>query len=90
MKMAHILIYFINQQIAVCNLASIAVNMFVKADKSYDFPKLKEITKVVTKNLNKVIEINYYPVQEVCILYSQKVNKIKNIAVRSAGFSLTL
>lgn len=39
--------------------------MFVKPDKTYDFNKLKEITKVVTKNLNKVIEINFYPVQEV-------------------------
>lgn len=49
----------------MCNLASIAVNMFVKPDKTYDFVKLKEITKVVTKNLNKVIDINYYPIPEV-------------------------
>lgn len=52
-------------EIAVCNLASIAVNMFVSPDRnSYDFVKLKEITKVVTKNLNKIIDVNYYPVPE--------------------------
>ncbi|XP_056639841.1 ribonucleoside-diphosphate reductase large subunit [Diorhabda sublineata] len=52
-------------EIAVCNLASIAVNMFVNPDRTtYDFVKLKEITKVVTKNLNKIIDVNYYPVQE--------------------------
>nr|NVI77128.1 ribonucleoside diphosphate reductase large subunit [Cucujiformia] len=52
-------------EIAVCNLASIAVNMFVdKAKKVYDFAKLKQVTKVVTKNLNKIIDINYYPLPE--------------------------
>lgn len=51
-------------EVAVCNLASIAVNMFVKPDKSYDFVKLKEVTKVITKNLNKIIEVNFYPVEE--------------------------
>nr|MBE5726843.1 ribonucleoside diphosphate reductase large subunit [Cucujiformia] len=52
-------------EIAVCNLASVAVNMFVNAKtKEYDFQKLKEVTKVVTKNLNKIIDINYYPVPE--------------------------
>lgn len=52
-------------EIAVCNLASIAVNMFVKPDrKTYDFEQLKKVTKVVTKNLNKIIDVNYYPVPE--------------------------
>lgn len=49
---------------AVCNLASIALNMYVKPDKTYDFKKLKEVTKVVTRNLNKIIDVNYYPVEE--------------------------
>ena len=49
---------------AVCNLASIAVNMFVKPDKTYDFAKLKMVAKVVTKNLNKIIDVNFYPVIE--------------------------
>jgi len=51
-------------EVAVCNLASIAVNMFVKPDKTFDFKKLKEVTKVVTRNLNKIIEVNFYPVEE--------------------------
>lgn len=52
-------------EIAVCNLASIAVNMFVKPDKSYDFAKLKYVAKVATFNLNKIIDVNYYPTPEV-------------------------
>ncbi|KAK7602972.1 hypothetical protein V9T40_002971 [Parthenolecanium corni] len=51
-------------EVAVCNLASIAVNMFLNPDKTYNFSKLKEITKVVTKNLNKIVDINHYPVPE--------------------------
>ena len=51
-------------EIAVCNLASIALNKFVKEDMTYDHKKLYEITKVITKNLNKVIDVNYYPVEE--------------------------
>ena len=51
-------------EIAVCNLASLAVNMFVSNDGTYDFEKLKEVTKVVTMNLNKIIDVNFYPVPE--------------------------
>jgi len=52
-------------EVAVCNLASIAVNQFVDAQKKiFDFNRLKEVTKVVTKNLNKIINVNYYPVPE--------------------------
>jgi ribonucleoside-diphosphate reductase subunit M1 len=51
-------------QIAVCNLASISLGMFVTPEKTYDFKKLYEVTKVVTKNLNKIIDVNYYPVPE--------------------------
>ena len=51
-------------EVAVCNLASIALNKFVKADGTYDHQKLYEVTKVVTRNLNKVIDVNYYPVPE--------------------------
>lgn len=56
--------YTSKDEVAVCNLASIAVNMFVKPDRTYDFQKLKDVTKIVTKNLNKVIDINYYPISE--------------------------
>merc|ERR1712157_233945 len=52
-------------EVAVCNLASIALPAFVKcAEKTYDFQRLYEVTKVATKNLNKVIDGNYYPVPE--------------------------
>uniref|UniRef100_A0A2A4IZ66 Ribonucleoside-diphosphate reductase n=1 Tax=Heliothis virescens TaxID=7102 RepID=A0A2A4IZ66_HELVI len=51
-------------EVAVCNLASIALNMFVNEDKTYNFNKLKEVTKTITQNLNKIIDVNYYPVPE--------------------------
>jgi len=51
-------------EVAVCNLASLALNKFVKDDKTYDHQKLYEITKVITGNLNKVIDVNYYPIEE--------------------------
>jgi hypothetical protein len=54
-------------QVAVCNLASIAVNMFVRPDQTYDFMRLKEVTKIVTRNLNKIIDVNYYPIPEVVL-----------------------
>merc|ERR1711874_251506 len=56
--------YSAPDEVAVCNLASIAVNMFVKPDKTYDFDKLKMVAKVATKNLNKIIDVNFYPVVE--------------------------
>jgi len=56
--------YSAPDEVAVCNLASIAVNMFVEPDKTYNFEKLKKVAKVATKNLNKIIEVNYYPVKE--------------------------
>jgi ribonucleoside-diphosphate reductase alpha subunit len=51
-------------EVAVCNLASIALPKFVTEDGKFDHEKLYEITKVATRNLNKVIDINYYPVIE--------------------------
>lgn len=51
-------------EIAVCNLASISLGKFVTPDGKFDHQKLYEITKVVTRNLNKVIDVNYYPVPE--------------------------
>jgi ribonucleotide reductase alpha subunit len=50
-------------EVAVCNLASIALNMFTK-NKKFDFEKLLEVTEVVTENLNVVIDKNYYPIKE--------------------------
>jgi ribonucleoside-diphosphate reductase alpha chain len=51
-------------EIAVCNLASIALPKFVTEEGKFDHQKLHEITKVATRNLNKVIDVNYYPVEE--------------------------
>ena len=51
-------------EVAVCNLASIALPKFVTEDGKFDHDKLYEITKVATRNLNKVIDVNYYPVEE--------------------------
>lgn len=59
-----ILEYTARDEVAVCNLASIAVNMFVHPDRTYDFAMLKKVTKTVTRNLNKIIDINYYPIPE--------------------------
>ncbi|TYB76071.1 ribonucleoside-diphosphate reductase subunit alpha [Bizionia saleffrena] len=50
-------------EVAVCNLASIALPMFIK-DGAFDHKELFRITKRVTKNLNRVIDRNYYPVKE--------------------------
>ena len=51
-------------EVAVCNLASIALPKFVTEEGKFDHQKLYEITKVITRNLNKVIDVNYYPVIE--------------------------
>ncbi len=56
--------YTSKDEVAVCNLASIALPMFVTEEGVFDHQKLHDITKVITKNLNKVIDINYYPVEE--------------------------
>lgn len=58
-----ILEYTSPDEVAVCNLASIALPMFVK-NGAFDHKELFKITKRVTKNLNKVIDRNYYPVKE--------------------------
>merc|ERR1712217_687148 len=57
--------YTSRDEVAVCNLASIALPMFVNtAGDLYDFDGLYQVTKVATRNLNKVIDRNYYPVEE--------------------------
>ncbi len=50
-------------EVAVCNLASISLPKFV--DKGiFDFEKLYEISRVVTRNLNRIIDVNYYPIEQ--------------------------
>jgi ribonucleoside-diphosphate reductase subunit M1 len=55
--------YSAPDEVAVCNLASLALPAFIN-NGQYDFKKLHAVTKVVTKNLNRVIDVNYYPVIE--------------------------
>jgi ribonucleoside-diphosphate reductase alpha chain len=57
--------YTAPDEVAVCNLASISLSKFVDEDnKIFDFDRLHQVTKVITRNLNKIIDINYYPVIE--------------------------
>jgi len=51
-------------EIAVCNLASICLPKFVGDDGKFDFDKLHQVSRTVTKNLNRIIDGNYYPVPE--------------------------
>ncbi|REA62194.1 ribonucleoside-diphosphate reductase subunit alpha [Dyadobacter luteus] len=66
--------YTAPDEIAVCNLASIALPKFVEQGADgfmrFNHQKLYEITKVITRNLNKIIDLNYYPVPE-----AEKSNK---------------
>lgn len=55
--------YSDKNETAVCNLASIALPTFMK-DGVMDYEKLHEVTKVVTGNLNRVIDVNYYPIEK--------------------------
>lgn len=55
--------YTSKDEVAVCNLASIALPKFVK-NQTFNFDELYRIAKLVTRNLNKVIDVNYYPVIE--------------------------
>ena len=56
--------YTDKDETSVCNLASIALPKYVNREaKTFDFDKLHEVTKIVTKNLNRVIDRNFYPVE---------------------------
>ena len=56
---------------SVCNLASIAVNRFINEDNTYDYAKLHEITKQIVYNINRVIDITFYPTDECKITNNQ-------------------
>ena len=60
-----ILEYTAKDEVAVCNLASIALPTFVNRDtREFDYEQLYNVTYHVTGNLNRVIDVNYYPVEE--------------------------
>ena len=56
--------YSDDKETAVCNLASIALSSFVDDEGRMNYNKLHEVTKIVTENLNRVIDINYYPTEK--------------------------
>lgn len=66
------------QETAVCNLASIALPAFVK-DGAFDFAELRRVTRVAIRNLNRVIDINYYPTPE---------TRVSNIRHRPVGLGV--
>ena len=60
---AEVLIYSSPEETGVCNLASICLPSYVE-DGKFNFEKLHEVVKVAAKNLNKVIDVNFYPVEK--------------------------
>ncbi|XP_078401062.1 ribonucleoside-diphosphate reductase large subunit isoform X1 [Cetorhinus maximus] len=80
--------YTSNNEVAVCNLASLALNMYVTADRTYDFNKLADVTRVVVRNLNKIIEVNYYPIPEA--EYSNKKHRPIGIGVQGLADAFIL
>jgi ribonucleoside-diphosphate reductase alpha chain len=72
--------YSDENETAVCNLASIALNKFVNTEtREFDYVKLHEITKVITDNLNQVIDVNYYPTTK---------TKVSNMRHRPIGIGV--
>lgn len=64
---SEIIEYSSADETAVCNLSSIALPTYIEYDEDnkpyFNFKKLHEVSKVITKNLNKVIDVNFYPVE---------------------------
>jgi ribonucleotide reductase alpha subunit len=57
--------YTSKDEVAVCNLASISLSRFANREtKDFDYEKLHKVTKQITRNLNRVIDRNHYPVAE--------------------------
>lgn len=60
---SEIIEYSSPDECAVCNLASICLPTYIQ-DGKYNFEKLHDIAKVITKNLNKIIDLNFYPIEK--------------------------
>merc|ERR1711871_1905158 len=57
--------YSDKNETAVCNLASIGLPMYVNdEDKTFNYDKLHDVTKVITRNLDKIIDVNFYPTEK--------------------------
>lgn len=80
-------------EVAVCNLASIALPKYMIEDESgkvtgFDHKRLYEVTKIVTRNLNKIIDVNYYPVKEA--EYSNKRHRPIGIGIQGLADTFIL
>jgi len=76
---SEIMEYSDENESAVCNLASIGLPSFITTDKEFDYEKLHEVAKVITYNLNKIIDINFYPT---------KKTRISNMRHRPIGIGI--
>jgi len=72
--------YTSKEEVAVCNLASISLSSFCDYDtQAFNYEKLHEVTIRITKNLNRVIDRNHYPVSEA---------KVSNLRHRPIGIGV--
>jgi ribonucleoside-diphosphate reductase alpha chain len=78
--------YTDKDQVAVCNLASINLARFVLDNGEFDYDKLHSVTETITRNLNRVIDANYYPVKEA--RYSNMRNRPIGIGVQGLADAL--
>ena len=76
--------YTSRDEIAVCNLASIALPKMLETNKEgvlfFNYEKLREVVKQVVKNINKIIDYNYYPVKEA--EYSNRKNRPQGVGIQ--------
>jgi ribonucleoside-diphosphate reductase alpha subunit len=70
--------YSNSNETAVCNLASIALPYFIEG-KTFNFARLREVVAVIVRNLNRIIDINYYPVEDA---------KVSNLRHRPLGIGV--
>jgi ribonucleotide reductase alpha subunit len=81
--------YSNDTETAVCNLASIGLPTFVNIEtKQFDYDKLHEVVKVVTNNLNRIIDVNYYPTEKTRI--SNKLHRPIGIGVQGLADTFVL
>jgi ribonucleoside-diphosphate reductase alpha subunit len=81
--------YSDNKETAVCNLASIALPSFVDTDKkTFNYEKLHHVTKVITKNLNRIIDFNFYPTEKTN--YSNQQHRPIGIGVQGLADTFVL
>jgi len=67
------------EESAVCNLASVSLSQFISKDKTFDYDELHKVVKIITHNLNRVIDVNYYPTEK---------TKLSNMLHRPIGIGV--